>query len=188
MRALVIYESMYGHTKTIAEAIGGGLWGTGAQVRTARVAEVRPDDLRRLDLLVLGAPTHGSGLSRRATRRAAEHAARKWGSGLRIQPGATGAGMREWLSRADFQGLRVACFDTRLPSPRATGSAAHAMARRARTSGGILVAPPKGFALMRSNCLVEGEAQRARKWATELADALVRDDQSRTAGVGRHPG
>ena len=54
MKALVIYESKYGNTEKIAQAIGET---TSAQVRLA--GEVKPADLTGFDLVFIGSPTHG---------------------------------------------------------------------------------------------------------------------------------
>ncbi len=54
MRALVVYDSKYGHTEKIAQAIGGAI---GGQVR--RVGDVKPADLVGFDLVIVGSPTHG---------------------------------------------------------------------------------------------------------------------------------
>ena len=53
MTALVVYESIYGNTRAIAEAIAEGLGG--AAVATVQQA---PQDLGDCDLLVVGSPTH----------------------------------------------------------------------------------------------------------------------------------
>ncbi len=54
MITLVIYESMYGNTEKIAQAIGEA---TSAQVRLS--GEVKPSDLTGFDLVFIGSPTHG---------------------------------------------------------------------------------------------------------------------------------
>lgn len=54
MNALVVFDSRYGHTEQIAQAIGGAI---GCRVRKA--AGVDPAGLTHLDLLILGSPTHG---------------------------------------------------------------------------------------------------------------------------------
>ncbi len=81
MTALVVYESMYGSTKAIAEAIGEGL----APVGPVRVLEISalaaaPGGRTispQIDLLVVGAPTHAFGLSRPNTRQDAAADARR---------------------------------------------------------------------------------------------------------------
>ncbi|HEX3310871.1 MAG TPA: flavodoxin domain-containing protein, partial [Streptosporangiaceae bacterium] len=76
MRALVVYESMYGNTQVIAGNIADGLRGDYA-VTLVPVAEATWDLVADADLLVAGAPTHMHGLSTRSTRRMAAQAAAK---------------------------------------------------------------------------------------------------------------
>ena len=87
--ALVIVESYFGSTRTIAEAIAAGLSETGAQARVLdvdRAPDVLPADL---DRLVLGAPTHNRGLPTAGTRATA----------CKKQGATTSAtGVREWLA------------------------------------------------------------------------------------------
>ena len=64
---LVVYESAWGNTRQIAEAIGDG-FGAGATSTVVPVASAPPLDQVHADLLVVGAPTHAFGLSRPGTR------------------------------------------------------------------------------------------------------------------------
>ena len=68
MRALVVYESMYGNTHEIARNIADGLR-TNYEVTLVPVAEATTDLVAGADLLVAGAPTHMHGLPSVATRR-----------------------------------------------------------------------------------------------------------------------
>ena len=76
MRALVIYESMYGNTHQIAEAIGEGL-DLSDGVKVLPLADVTQSMLEQADLIVVGGPTHAHGMSRESTRKAAVDAAGK---------------------------------------------------------------------------------------------------------------
>ena len=94
MRALVVYESMYGNTREIASNIADGLRAY-YEVTLVPVAEATAELVARADLLVAGAPTHMHGLSNVMTRQMAARAAAKDGSGLRIDPDAEGPGLPE---------------------------------------------------------------------------------------------
>jgi hypothetical protein len=74
LRTTIVYESMFGATREVAEAIVRGLAesGTAVQVRLRRVGEVTAEELVDADLLVLDAPTHVRSLSRPKTRKRAE--------------------------------------------------------------------------------------------------------------------
>ncbi|TFD25655.1 flavodoxin domain-containing protein [Cryobacterium sp. TMS1-13-1] len=68
MRALIVYESMYGNTRLIAETIGRGL--APAEVILVPTSQAAGVDLTQVDLLLVGGPTHVHGLSRPSTDRA----------------------------------------------------------------------------------------------------------------------
>jgi flavodoxin len=63
MHALVVYESMYGNTHRIAEAIARGLRSAYA-VQVISVTGARYEHVGRYDLIVAGGPTHAHGMSR----------------------------------------------------------------------------------------------------------------------------
>jgi Flavodoxin domain len=75
MRAVVAYESMYGNTRRVAEAIAAGLQST-CSVTLVPVSQLERESLDTADLIVIGGPTHVRGMSRTSTRKAAEEAAR----------------------------------------------------------------------------------------------------------------
>ena len=96
MRALVVYESMYGNTLDIAEAIAAGLRTAGeASVLPVREAELA--SLDGIDLLVIGGPTHAWGMTRSKTREQAITDGRRKGLQVVARPG--DLGLREWLDR-----------------------------------------------------------------------------------------
>ena len=64
MRAVIVYESMYGNTRAVAETVAAELGGSAVSV-----ADASADDLAGADLLVVGAPTHAWNMSRPSTRR-----------------------------------------------------------------------------------------------------------------------
>src|SRR5437867_2546462 len=63
MRALVVYESMYGNTHLVADAIADGLR-TNGEVTVVPVKELSAELVDRADLLVMGSPTHVHGMTR----------------------------------------------------------------------------------------------------------------------------
>jgi len=177
MRAVVVYESMFGNTRGIAEAIGTGLVQDveGCVVSVVRVAEADEALIKEADLLVVGGPTHAHGMSRALTRQGAAKTAEQAESGVRLEPDALAAGLREWLSslgRSDV-GAMAAAFDTRMPGPAAlTGRASKAIGRELRHHGYKLVADPESFIVTKQNTLEPGEEDRARSWGAGLAEAL----------------
>ena len=97
MRALIVYESLYGNTHIIANSIAEGLRDKACDVTVVPVNRATAELVRETDLLVVGGPTHMHGMSSTSSRRMAVDAARKPGSGLTLEPVALGPGLREWL-------------------------------------------------------------------------------------------
>ncbi len=156
MRALVVYESMYGNTHVVAGNVADGLRATGDLVAGA-------------DLLVVGGPTHMHGLSSAATRRMAAQAAAKQASGLSLDPDAGGPGLRDWLRGIGGGPALAAAFDTRINGVAAfTGHAGRGIGRLLRRHGYRLIAAPESFLVGQRNTLLDGEASRARRWGAAL--------------------
>ncbi|TYB60282.1 flavodoxin family protein [Nonomuraea sp. PA05] len=164
MDALVVYESMFGNTKLIAEAVAEGL-ATRMRVEVAEAGSAPAAVGAEFGLLVVGGPTHAFSMSRAATRRSAAQQA----TAPLIS---RGDGVREWLTtlRTSSAGLLSAAFDTRIGKPRMPGSAARGIARRLRRLGIRAVAPAQGFYVSGTEGpLVAGEVERARQWGESLA-------------------
>jgi Flavodoxin len=171
MRALVVYESMYGNTRIVANRIADGLRAT-HEVSVVPVGEATPELLAGADLVVAGGPTHMHGMSSASSRRMAVQAAAKEGSGLTLDPGARGPGIRDWLGVAADGRALAAAFDTRLKGvPAFTGRASRPIARLLKRRGCTIVAAPESFLVSQQNTLLDGEAERARRWGMTLGAA-----------------
>jgi flavodoxin len=145
MKTLIIYDSVYGNTERIAQAIGAALPG---EVQVQRVGQVRPGDLENADLLILGSPTRG-GLPTEAIQDLVQR---------------IGAPAQE--------GARAAAFDTRLTwgfLPR-DAFAAIKIAEGLKARGWTLLAEPTGFFVrgLKKGPLKRGEVERAATWARGL--------------------
>jgi hypothetical protein len=167
MRALVVYESMFGNTERIARAVGDGL----AETMDVEVKEVSsaPAQVSRssFDLAVVGGPTHALSLSRPSTR---ADAARQGAA-----QGEPGFGLREWIShlRAGAQVPVMVAFDTRVEKARHwPGSAAHKAARMLRKDGFDASTTESFYVSDIDGPLVAGEVDRARAWGRQLAQDL----------------
>lgn len=173
MRAVVVYESMYGNTHHVADAIGAGLK-TAFEVSVLPVAEASPAVLAGADLVVVGGPTHAHGMSRASTRKAADEAAIKPGSGLSVEPDALSPGLREWFDSLGRYPVKAAAFDTRIHAPAVlTGRASKGVTRLLRAHGFEVVAEPESFLVTRQNQLEPEETTRAREWASRLAGSVT---------------
>jgi hypothetical protein len=174
MRAVVIYESMYGNTHEIADTIGSGLRTAGWQVSIVPVAAAGSAVLTAADLVIVGGPTHAHGMTRPGTREGAAEAARKPGSGLTLEADALGAGLRDWLDSLGHYQVRAAAFDTRIAGPSLlTGRASKGIARALRHHGFEVLAEPESFLVSRENHILPGERERARQWGADLAAAMT---------------
>lgn len=172
MRAVVVYESMYGNTHAIADAIGHGLAPIG-EVIVVPVGQVSQELVGTADLLVAGGPTHVHGLSRPSTRKAAVDAAKEPGKELYLEPDAGDAGLREWLASLGTVAAWAAAFDTRISAPALlTGRASKGISRQLEDHGCSIVAGPESFLVDKENHLEPGEEARARAWGQRLADAV----------------
>jgi menaquinone-dependent protoporphyrinogen IX oxidase len=175
MRALVVYESMYGNTHLIASNVADVLRGT-YDVTLVPVGEATADLIAGADLLVVGAPTHMHGMSTASSRQTARKAAAKPDSGLTLDPDAGGPALRDWLGGLAGGNRLAAAFDTRLAgSPMMTGRASRRISKLLTRHGYRLIVPPQSFVVTRLNTLADGESSRARRWGETLAAAVGLD-------------
>jgi len=167
VKAVVVYESLYGNTREIAEAVARGLRDH-AEVVFVSVAEGEKGELEDADLLVVGGPTHVHGMTSTRSRQGALDDARKRDLPT---PALEETGLREWLEHVDTgRGRSGAAFDTRIGKPKLlTGSAAHKIAQRLRQHGWEIVGEESFIVEDTAGPLREGERDRAVEWARGLA-------------------
>jgi flavodoxin len=179
MHVVVLFESLFGNTREIAEAIADGARTAHptAQVACVRVAEADLKVASAADLLVVGGPTHMRGMTSGMSRRMGLTAEEKKDEAEQheIEPGAEGPGVRDWfgdLPKA-AKGSKAAAFDTR-GDARMAGGAGHGIARRLRRHGYDLVAEPEGFIIEGAEGpLRAGEPERARAWGASLVRQIA---------------
>ena len=149
MNALVLYDSQYGDTEHIAQAITDAL-GEFGEARADRLDPTQPLELQGVDVFIVGCPTQG------------------WRPTPAIQS------FLEEVSSEELRNLVGACFDTRFRLPRfMTGSAAKVMAGKLREKGvSVLVAPESFFVKGSEGPLREGELERASMWARTLLEKV----------------
>jgi hypothetical protein len=161
MSTMVVYESLWGNTEKVAQAIAEGIGPGTTVVDVGEAPAAVPDDV---GLLVVGGPTHAFSMSRPSTREsAADHGA---------DAGHEDEGIREWLTEVKVpDGVDVATFDTRVTKTRRMpGSAAKAAARLVRHRHlGHLVDIESFFVEDSAGPLEPGEVLRARGWGRRLA-------------------
>jgi hypothetical protein len=167
MKAVVVFESLYGNTHAVADAVAEGLRES-ADVDVVAVADAGPQVVGGADLLVVGGPTHIHGLSSDLSRKGAADDARKKGH---PEPDVHGPALRSW-----FDGLekasdgRAAAFDTRAGGPKLlTGSAARGISHRLHRHGYEVVGEESFVVEDMAGPLRDGELDRAREWGRQLA-------------------
>jgi hypothetical protein len=183
MRALVVFESMFGNTEKVAGAVAHGLQLEGVDTGLVEVTSAPHHLAADLDLLVVGGPTHAFGMSRASTR---EDAVRQGAPSERAT-----TGLREWLESVELDAEHVpglATFDTRVSKVRWLPQAAGLSASRAGRQRGLEpVGKPVGFLVHDiRGPLVPRELDRAVKWGRRLGMALV--DRAALTGPVRTPG
>ena len=151
MRALVVYDSVFGNTEKVALAIGDAL---GAQALS--VGDVKPEHLSGLDVLIVGSPTQA------------------------FQPLKPVKAFLKAIPWGAFKGVKVAAFDTRADVQEVNsriltilvklfGYAAEPIAAQLVRKGGTQALLPAGFFVNgKEGPLKEGELERAAAWAQQI--------------------
>lgn len=145
MNTLIIYDSTFGNTAQLAQAMADKL-GEHGTARIALADEAGLTEVNDIDLLLVGGPTQRHDMS---------------------------PNMKAFLKslpRRSFQGVPAGTFDTRYHmSAWKSGSAAHAIASRLKRTGVSLIVEPESFFVTeREGPLEEGELERAASWAEEI--------------------
>lgn len=178
MKIVIVYESMFGNTRQIAEAIADGVRDA-ALVSVVNVNDITSPVLENADVVVVGAPTHAHSLSRPSTRAEAVKEAADPAHELALEPKAEGTGVREWLESKPPVPAFFAAFDTRADIARIlSGAASTKIDRRLHGLGSKRLTDAESF-LVKDNRLDEGESDRAGLWGFHL----VMEAQKRAAGA-----
>lgn len=159
MKTMVVFDSAYGNTRKVAETIAAAL----PAAQAYHIDAVKPTELSGLDCLVLGSPTQ------------------------RINYTEAMAEFLEGIPPRGLQGVKVAAFDTRISIPDIQNKAskmaarvflhryaAKPLARILKSKGGQEIVAPEGFYVLDTEGpLLEGELERAREWAAQIAAKIA---------------
>jgi len=164
MKAMVVYDSVYGNTQKIAAAMAAAMaaaLGSPEDVAMVRASDARPELLTGLTLLIAGSPTQ------------------------KFRPIPPVTAFLKSIPKDGLQGVKVAAFDTRFTQSNIDkvrilaffvnifGYAAKPIAGRLQSKGGVLAVPPEGFYVADTEGpLLEGELERAANWARQIVAAL----------------
>ncbi len=152
MKTLIVYDSLYGNTKKIAETIGQNISG---EVKILPVKDVESSAFAPINLLIVGSPTHA---------------------------GRPTENVKKFLQNISDNFLKdkyVAAFDTRASSLdqswfvkmliNVLGYAAIHIQKKLLQKGGVAIIEPTGFMVKgKEGPLEDGELARAEKWGREL--------------------
>ena len=142
MKAVIVYDSEYGNTQHVAEAIAAAL-SHYESVQTLPVQDAASIDWQGVRLLIVGGPTQWRGVSER---------------------------LHTWLDALPpdaLRGIHAAAYDTRYQRPKfLTGAAAPPIAKRLKELGAEVLLPPESFYVVDAQGpLADGELERAGRWA-----------------------
>jgi flavodoxin len=146
MKGYVVYDSAYGNTKAVAEAIAQGL----KPIRAAAVSvtDFNPGNLSGGDLLIVGSPINGWRPTPKITELLAQ------------------------LGNGRLRGIKAAAFDTRVRFF-IHGDAAKKMTKLLTEGGAHIIARPAPFYVRGTEGPLRGrELEKAARWAKSLASTL----------------
>ena len=177
MKVLILFESMFGNTESLAGDVLDGLTDSGAETTMVEVGSADQADLDDFQLLVVAAPTHALSLSKLQSR---IDAAARGADALRVK-----VGVRDWLAHlgetlpTEARRPATAVFDTRVVKSRHwPGSAASRAARILRSNDFTVIDRTSFYVEGIAGPLTAGEHERAYTWGRSLT--------SRAELVGAH--
>lgn len=157
LKLLIVYDSVYGNTAKIAEALIEGS-GIDRESKVYKATEAALSDLENIDLLLVGSPTHG---------------------GTFTEPVKNFLGA---IPAQGLQGMKAAAFDTSFDKETQKGLAKFAIGmlgvaapkigEELSEKGATVVAAETFIVLDSEGPLQEGEVERAQGWVNELISAL----------------
>jgi flavodoxin len=162
MKILIVYDSVYGNTEKIAQAIAGALPAS-AGAAVVKPAEAGEKNLSGVKLLFVGSPTQA------------------------FRPLKPVTAFLRSLPAGSLKGVRVAAFDTRMDVKKVNnalltfmesvfGYAAKPISDGLAKKGGRPAAEPEGFFVEGSEGpLREGELERAGEWGKRIYQNVVEE-------------
>ena len=159
MKGLIVYDSVFGNTGQVAQAMGDALRSQGADFSVLKVDDVKPEDLSGLKWLIVGSPT------------------RKFTSTPATKD------FLAKIPRQALKGVRVSAFDTRVDVSEVNSSvltffvklfgyAAEPIAKGLIKKGGEPGLAPEGFIVEGAEGpMRNGELERAADWAKQALAA-----------------
>jgi flavodoxin I len=159
MKALIIYDSFFGNTEKIAQAIGDAIAGI-MDVEICKVSDIEPVQLKELSLLIVGSPIRA------------------------FRPSPTITKFLKSIPVGSLNGVKAAAFDTRIGIENIKsrtlrffvnffGYAAKPISEKLRKKGAEIVIAPEGFFVNDTKGpLQDGELERAAAWSKQIISKL----------------
>ncbi len=153
MKTLVIYDSVFGNTQKLAEAMAGM-----PDAQAIKADSLNEESLSGIRLLIVGSPTRG------------------------FKPTPALADWLKGLPDGTFNNISAAAFDSRISADKVKSKALRFMMKKfgyagpdieknLKKKGAAIIAPAEGFFVDESEGpLSEGEEARAAAWAQALRD------------------
>ena len=155
MKTLIVFDSFFGNTETIAQSIAEGVKQQ-SEVELLRVTHASYEKVKEVDLIIIGSPTRAFKASPDIDK------------------------FFKKLPKNSLVNIATAAFDTRI-SPEDVdnrfvskmvdtfGYAASAIAKKLKKKGGSLIVPPEGFIVNNTEGPnKDGEVDRAKSWGENL--------------------
>ncbi len=144
MKTLIVYDSLYGNTETIAKVVAKGIAG---DVKVIKSSDAKAADINDIDLLITGSPTQGGRYTKTMEPFFSE------------------------ISGHIEKSVKIVVFDTRMPAKwvKIFGYAAGKIADFFKKEGFELLVPPEPFMVEGAKGpLKEGEQERAVEWGKNI--------------------
>ena len=158
MKILIVYDSLFGNTQKIAEAIGTK-FSLVHESKVVKVKSVSSNMLENIDLLIIGSPTHGG------------------------RPTDPIKQLLHSFSQDILVNRKVATFDTSFPTKnmgffinkivKFFGNAAYRLSNELTKKGAQVIDSKVFYVLGKEGPLQEGEVERAQNWVNELNKLLI---------------
>lgn len=144
-KIIVLYDSGFGNTKLIAEAIVDGM---GESASLLHVSEFTKEHLNNLTALIAGSPING------------------------FMPTEKMQAALKSIPAGALKGVKAASFDTRM-HVWIHGDAAKKISKRLAAAGAEIIADPALFRVTgKEGPLADGEIERAKEWGRTLVESL----------------
>ncbi len=162
MKAIVLFDTLFGNTEKVANSLAKGLREKGTEVDCVNIGAVKLDDLPGYDFLALGAPTRAFAVAKP---------------------------MKDFLSGLDpldLSGMLGYAFDTRIDN-RLSGSAAKFIEKKLEEKG-LKMVRPRSSALIQGSgpsdkvggtSLMPEMEERFETLGREIGDALMSEASDR---------